>query len=72
MKAYGVIRRFYIKHMDQQDCLERGAKSKFMKISSKMRTTTRQTWKGKERSKVRKEIKALMLALVLTGTGAVK
>jgi hypothetical protein len=56
MKAYGLIRRMYIKYMDKQDCLEIGTKSKHMKLKSKNRATTRQIWKGKARMKNKKEL----------------
>ena len=53
MRAYGLVRRMSLKYMDKQDCLEQGAKSKHMKMTSKVRTASRRVWKGKERMMVR-------------------
>ena len=57
MRAYGVKRELSWKYMDQGDCLERGAKSQYMKMTSKYRQETRQIHKGRERLRVRQEIR---------------
>lgn len=57
MKAYGVPRHMYWKYPDKQDCLERGAKSQLMNMSSNMRKTSRRVWAKKARNAGKQEYK---------------
>ena len=56
MKPYGLIRLFFWKYKDKGDCLEQGAQSKDMKMTSKSRQDSRRIWKKKERIKSKQNI----------------